>query len=133
MPFSINFSRKAKSSIPESFSHPDVAINPFLTSAPKMIRSGPYFSKQMSNRSGSLTAKLPRVICAAPDSKAKSISSFDFKPPPKSSFKLVLELISFKTGALHMCFERAPSRSTRCSCLIPAFSNVLATFNGFLS
>ena len=71
-----------------------------------------------------------KVDIFAPFSNARLMSSSVFIPPPKSTIRLVADVISLSTSVLTTCFDFAPSRSTTCSRLNPKASNSLATSAG---
>ena len=84
----------------------------FLASAPNMSLSAPNFSSHAKTNSGASTAILPKLTCAAPQSKAVCKSVADLIPPPKSTVSDVLVAMASSTLVLTICFARAPSKST---------------------
>ncbi len=129
-PFSIYCLRKGRRSFEESSFQPLMEIFPFLTSAPRMSLSAPYFSSHSMKSAGLVTAMLPTVTIEAPLLNAFWMSSSVLIPPPKSTVSEVFSVMALNASTLTICFDLAPSRSTTCKRLNPSFSKFFATSTG---
>ena len=114
-----------KESSKEVISAPEVSVHPLtatlvpLTSAPRTILSGPYSRNKDLNKSGSLTAIVPKTTLEAPASRIASTSPRVLIPPPHSISVPWTEDSSFKVSRLTGKPDFAPSRSTACTRVSP--------------